>query len=258
MSIPLPPFRVGYPLYAGVDMLDVVGSAEVFRSADGIWDGRAVEVLFVGPRCGDPVPTYGGSRLLPDVPFQYCPPLDVLYVPGGSHDGIGAALQDSTLMGFIRQQAETAQIVASVCSGALLLAAAGLLDKQPATTHWAFRSSLELIAGPEVVADYPRAVWSEDRRRITGGGISSTIDESLEILRQIAGDEVAQRVQLAIQYNPKPPFPGGDPASSPPAIVALDAGAEQQIRDYLAPIIQGLGIARPAPPTPTAEAVPLP
>lgn len=253
MSTEPTPFRIGYPLYAGVDMLDVVGSAEVFAWSSDPRTGRSTEVLFVGPTL-DPVVTITGKRLLPDATFTDCPQLDVLYVPGGGHVGIGNAMQDPALIGFLQRQAEKAQVVAAVCSGALLLAAAKLLDGHEATTHWQFRSSLALFPRVQVAAHYPRWVWSGDRC-ITGGGISSTIDESLELVHRIMGKEESERVQLGIQYRPDPPFPGGDPETSRPVIVAEEEPGGRRIHDYLAPIIRGLEDAHPAPP-PLAAAAP--
>lgn len=244
------PLRVGYPLYTGVDMLDVVGSAEVFAWATDPRTGRRAEVHFVAPTL-DPVATVTGRKLLPDTTYADCPRLDLLYVPGGGQVGVGAAMRDAALLEFLRRQAgHPGTLVAAVCSGALVLAAAGLLDGHLATTHWQFRSSLALFSRVQVADGYPRWQWSGDRC-ITGGGISSTIDESLELVSRIMGKEAAERVQLGIQYAPRPPFPGGDPLTSPPEIVARARGGETKIYDYLAPIIRGLpeapAAAAPAP-----------
>jgi transcriptional regulator GlxA family with amidase domain len=127
---------------------------------------------------------------------------------------------DDAYIGFLKRQGQSAKYVGSVCVGALLLAAAGLLDGYKATTHWASIPCLQLFPEIEVVPMYPRCVV--DRKgecmRFTGGGVSAGIDEALEIVGIIAGQDLAQAIQLLLQYAPRPPFDCGDPASASPAV----------------------------------------
>ena len=161
------------------------------------------------------VTSFEGVSIQPRVTFGDCPQLDVLFVPGGSgpvqevlakgHPG------HNPFLDFLIQQAKGAKLVCSVCSGALLLAGAGLLDGHTATTHWAYKDALRLFPC-HVVDDYRRYVQSGNR--ITGGGISSGLDESLYIVSQLYGLVVARQCQLAMQYNPRPIVHCGDPGDS--------------------------------------------
>ncbi|MGB0063368.1 MAG: DJ-1/PfpI family protein, partial [Terracidiphilus sp.] len=169
-----------------------------------------------------------------DKTFENCPQLDVLFVPGGADpvSVLTAGHPGSNLyLDFLIRQAEGTQLVCSVCTGALLLAGAGLLNGHLATTHWAFKDVLRLFPLC-VVDDYRRFVQSG--QRITGAGISSGLDESLYIVSLLYGLDVARRCQLAMQYNPHPPFHCGDPADSEiqddPAMVE-DRKAQWQVHD---------------------------
>jgi cyclohexyl-isocyanide hydratase len=151
--------------------------------------------------------------------FDNCPKIDLLFVPGAG-DALAGAIGDAALHEFLRRKAQTATYVASVCTGGLILAASGLLDGYQATCHWSVIDCLKLFPKVTVVNGFPR--YLRDRNRFTGGGISSSIDESLFMVQQVVtdltgdaakGDAACQRVQLSIQYNPKPTFAGGDPAS---------------------------------------------
>lgn len=202
--------KVGIPLYEGFDSLDVTGPFQTFTFAE-------MECHLIGP--GDAsgpvaVNSFEGIRVTPDKTFENCPQLDVLFVPGGSNPVavLNAGHPGSNpYLDFLIRQAKGAQLVCSVCTGALLLAGAGLLDSHVATTHWAFKDVLRLFS-VRVVDDYRRYVQSG--QRITGAGISSGLDESLYIVSLLYGLDVARRCQLAMQYNPHPPFHCGDPADS--------------------------------------------
>ncbi|KRA59329.1 AraC family transcriptional regulator [Caulobacter sp. Root655] len=218
---PPPVFTVGIVLYPGFDILDVAGPHEVFGFFDGAVIGRTVKVATVA-QTKAALPTSGVLRVLPEYDFGDCPPIDLLFVPGGG-DGLDKAIGDQALLAFLRKAAKHARYVAGVCTGGLLLGAAGLLDGYQATTHWGFIDCLKLFPKVKVVNGCPR--WVRDRNRITGGGISSSIDESLFLLDTLVSDlapgkdkaalaELTTRqVQLSIQYNPQPPFSGGDPCS---------------------------------------------
>ncbi len=199
-----------YHFTKGFDSLDVCGPFQTFTFA-------GMECHLIGP--GDvsgpvQVTSFEGVRVTPDVTFEDCPQLDVLFVPGGS-DPVSVLtaghVGSNPYLDFLVEQAKGAQLVCSVCTGALLLAGAGLLDGHVVTTHWAFKDVLRLFP-VKVVDDYRRYVQSATR--VTGAGISSGLDESFYIVSLLYGVDVARRCQLAMQYNPHPPFHCGDPADS--------------------------------------------
>ncbi|MBI1683857.1 DJ-1/PfpI family protein [Caulobacter hibisci] len=216
-----PPFTVGIVLYPGVDILDVAGPHEVFGFFDGSVIDRTIQVATVAATT-QPIPTSGPLKVVAQYDFYSSPHIDLLFVPGGGN-GLQDAIGDTALLDFLKQRAPEARYVVSVCTGGLILASAGLLDGYQATTHWAFIDCLKLFPTVTVVNGCPR--WYKDRNRITGGGISSSVDESLFMVQTIVTDLAggpdaadkaalaAQKVQLSIQYHPDPPFPGGDPCS---------------------------------------------
>jgi cyclohexyl-isocyanide hydratase len=236
-------FTVGLLLYDNCDLLDIAGPNEVFQFL-GLFYGDVVKlsIVTVGGALRSPEPIQaGGITVTPMVSFQNCPKLELLFVPGGNGEGLQASISDDTLLDFLRRQAESASYVTSVCTGGLLLAAAGLLDGYKGTCHWAVVDCLRLFPQVQVPDGYPR--WCEDDQRaagrgirITGGGISSSIDESLYMVQRIVEDlthqpergvEASRAVQLAIQYNPGPPNtppPGGDPDSVDPQLLERMTG----------------------------------
>jgi cyclohexyl-isocyanide hydratase len=198
-------FSVGMVLFEGVTQLDLTGPYEVFARMP------RTRVWLIAPSL-TPVRTEWGMRIVPDATFDTAPPLDLLCVPGGW--GINAVLDDEALLAFLRSRGASARYVTSVCSGALLLGAAGLLRGYRATTHWL---SLDLLPsfGAEVVAE--RVV--RDRNRITGGGVTAGIDFGLFIAGELFGEATAQAIQLAIEYDPAPPYASGSPQGAPAEIV---------------------------------------
>jgi cyclohexyl-isocyanide hydratase len=200
------PLKVGIPLYADFDSLDVLGPFQTFTFA-------GMDRYLIGETC-DPVTSFEGVSILPRTTFDDCPQLDVLFVPGGSNTV--AVLEkgypgSNPYLDFLIRQAPGAQLVCSVCTGALLLAGAGLLDGQLATTHWAFQNVLRLFPC-RVVDDYRRYVQSGNR--ITGAGISSGLDVAMYIVSLLYGVGVARDGQLAMQYHPQPAFHCGDPGDT--------------------------------------------
>jgi cyclohexyl-isocyanide hydratase len=161
----------------------------------------------------EPVRSERGLMLVPTVTCADCPPLDVLVVPGGP--GQHYAMNDEVLLDFLQRQAAQAEYVTSVCTGALLLGAAGLLDGYRATTHWLSMRLLELYGAIPVER---RVVV--DRNRVTASGCSAGLDFALTLAAMLAGDAVAQQVQLQLEYCPAPPFASGSPAAAPAEIVA--------------------------------------
>lgn len=198
--------RIGFLLFPGVQQLDLTGPYDVLASVPG------AEVRLVWKSLA-PVRTSSAMLLTPDTTFDDCPPLDVLCIPGGS--GVSALMQDAQTLAFVRAQARFARYVTSVCTGALVLGAAGLLQGRRATTHWALH---ELLAPLGATPVRERVV--RDGNLITGGGITAGIDFALTLVAEMLGETVAQTVQLELEYAPAPPFNAGDPASAPAAVVA--------------------------------------
>jgi cyclohexyl-isocyanide hydratase len=197
---------IGLLLFPEMTQLDMTGPYEVFVSLPR----TNVHVVW---KTLEPVTTGGGLRMLPTTTLAACPRLDVICVPGGP--GQVALMQDAEILDFLRQQAETSRYVTSVCTGSLVLGAAGLLRGYRATCHWLSLDQLALL-GAMPVAE--RIVM--DGNRITGGGVTSGIDFALFVAAQLLGEDVAKEVQLRIEYDPAPPFDSGSPRTADPALVA--------------------------------------
>jgi cyclohexyl-isocyanide hydratase len=200
------PFHIGLLLFPDITQLDMTGPYEVFiKFPDAkvhlVWKNR------------DPVAAGGGMRILPTTTFADCPQLDLICIPGGS--GMNALLNDSETLDFVRRQAKGARYVTSVCTGALVLGAAGLLEGRRAATHWMSREMLAAF-GATPVAE--RVVI--DGNVITGGGVTAGIDFALAVAAQAFGPDVAKSIQLGIEYDPHPPFDAGSPERADPALVA--------------------------------------
>ena len=210
-----PQLSVGFVLFDGLTQLDLTGPYEVLaRMPD-------TRVHLVAASLA-PVRSEWGLVILPDVTFDDAPPLDVLCVPGGW--SVNARLADDTLLSFLRTRGERARYVTSVCSGALLLGAAGLLRGHRATTHWLSLHLLPLL-GAEAVAS--RVV--HDGNRITAAGVTAGIELGLTLAAALFGVPVAQRIQLAIEYDPMPPFDSGSPRTAPADIRAAITRASERI-----------------------------
>ncbi len=189
--------KTGMLLFPDLTLLDFVGPYEVFSRAE------CFEVYTVALRT-DEMRAEGGFVFKADYTFDNCPLVDILFVPGGI--GLTPLLNNKTYIEFLQKQGKNAQYITSVCTGSLLLAAAGLLTGYRATTHW---RSIELLKM------FPVEVVSErvaiDRNRITGGGITAGIDFGLILTSLIAGADEAKLVQLILEYTPQPPFQSGSP-----------------------------------------------
>ena len=188
---------IGMPVYDGVELLDVTGPYEMFR-----WADIDVELVAESPGL---VRFHQGFRFEVEKGFADAGRWDVLWVPGGHPPVLATLMSDPTrtYLDFLIRQSEHATFVTSVCEGALLLAAAGLLDGFAATTHWRFIACLKRFPKVKVVAGFPR--FHLDRNRLTGGGVSSGLDEALKLIELLRGTEVAQGVQQTTQYYPEPP-----------------------------------------------------
>jgi transcriptional regulator GlxA family with amidase domain len=218
MNAPIPPFLIGIPLYDGVDLLDVAAPCELFNwMKESVAATLAVEIRLVAPTL-TPVTARGGLLLTPQATFEATPKVDLLWVPGGNADQLKLRMADRVYLDFLKTRAKDATYVTSVCEGALLLASAGLLNGFKATTHWAFLPCLRRYKKVKVVPGYPRYQvnrFKGDKGRwryvVTGGGVSSGLDETLKLIALIAGTAVAKDVQLNTQYFPKPPVKGRIP-----------------------------------------------
>jgi transcriptional regulator GlxA family with amidase domain len=214
--------QVAYLLYDRFTALDVTGPHDVFNSVPGN------EAIFVAEEAGPVRNESDTLSLVADASLDEVRSPDVVVVPGGF--GNRMLLEHEPLHEWIRDVHETSTWTTSVCTGALLLAAAGLLEGAPATTHWLARERLAEL-GAKPVPD--RVV--EHGKIVTAAGVSSGIDMALHLVRKINGDEVAQAVQLGIEYDPEPPLDAGSPEKAPAEIVELvrtvfearEAGVEQ-------------------------------
>ena len=201
MTTPPDSLSVGLILFEGVTQLDFTGPYEVFSRMPGAKVHLVAESMA-------PIRTEFGLTVSPDVAFDAAPLLDVICVPGGW--GVNAQLGNASLRDFLRERAPSARYVTSVCTGALLLGAAGLLDGYRATTHW---MSVDFL--PRFGATHVDQRVVIDRNRITGGGVTAGIDLALVIAAELYGESTSQAIQLAIEYQPAPPFNSGSPRSAP-------------------------------------------
>ena len=195
---------VGILLFDGVTQLDLTGPYEVLARMPDTRVSLLASTL-------EPVRTEWGLRIIPDLALRDAPMFDVICVPGGW--GVNAALTKEEILDFLRVQGENARYVTSVCSGALLLGAAGLLRGYRATTHW---MSLDLLKSFGATPVSERVV--RDRNRITGAGVTAGIDFAFVLAAELFGQSVAQGIQLAIEYDPHPPFDSGSPSRAPKAV----------------------------------------
>ncbi|WP_431820384.1 DJ-1/PfpI family protein [Burkholderia sp. F1] len=197
--------HIGFLVFPGVQQLDLTGPHDVLASLPD----AAVHLVW---KTREPVASSSGLALTPGHTFADCPPLDVICIPGGI--GINDLLSDRETLDFVRERSATARYVTSVCTGALLLGAAGLLRGRRATTHWAFHALLEPLGAVPV-----RERVVRDGNLITGGGVTAGIDFALTIAAELAGDEAAQAIQLELEYAPAPPFDAGSPDTAPASVV---------------------------------------
>jgi cyclohexyl-isocyanide hydratase len=199
-------FHIGLLLFPEITQLDMTGPYEVFIK----FPGAKVHLIW---KTREAVTAGGGMQIMPTVTFADCPQLDLICVPGGA--GMNPLLNDTETLDFIRAQAKGARYVTSVCTGALVLGAAGLLKGKRAATHWMSREMLSAF-GATPVAE--RVVV--DGNVITGGGVTAGIDFALTVAAQAFGPNLAKAIQLGIEYDPRPPFDTGSPERADAALVA--------------------------------------
>lgn len=197
------PQAVGFLLFPGVVQLDVTAALQVLAFSPSL------DLQLVASTMG-PLRSAEGLVLQPTATFETCVPLTALVVPGGGH-GQATAMADGALLAFLRRQAEQVQCLASVCTGSLLLGAAGLLRGRRATTHWAFRDQLVLLgaelAGERVVVD---------GNLMTAAGVTAGLDLGLRLLERLCDRETAQLANLMLEYDPELPYGSGSPAAAGP------------------------------------------
>ena len=197
--------RIGSLLFEGIDQIDLTGPFEVLSRIP-----NATYRIYA--KSAAPVRDLNGLWLTPDASLADAPPLDVLHVPGGF--GQEALMEDTEVLGWIRQQASGACHIFSVCTGALLCGAAGLLRGRRATTHWA---SLHLLPFFGAIPVNERVVI--DGAWVFAAGVTAGIDGALRLAAELRGEETAQAIQLNMVYAPDPPFHSGTPETAPPAIL---------------------------------------
>lgn len=215
-AVTLAPMKVVIVAFEGITQLDFTGPAQVFSRLPN------ASIDLVAAR-RTPIPTGCGFDVVPSKTFQDCPQADLLCVPGGL--GVVDAIADPGLVDFIARQAAGARYVTSVCTGSLLLGAAGLLDGRRATTHWAYTSLLG-----EFGATYVPGRVVVDGHLITGGGVTAGLDFAFRVAAEVVDQPTARRLQLALEYDPEPPFDAGHPDRSPPELVeAVRARYAEQV-----------------------------
>ncbi len=202
----LSPLSVAFLVFPNVTQLDLTGPAQVLSRLGNT-------TLNLVWKDTEPVPTDAGFPLLPTATFEQIDQVDILCVPGGF--GTVEIMQDEAVLAWLRKTAETAQWVTSVCTGSLVLGAAGLLKGYKSACHWASIDQLEFFGATPV-----RERIVEDRNRFSGGGVTSGIDFALSLAARIRGEEFARFIQLSIEYDPNPPFDSGSPDKASEKLLA--------------------------------------
>ncbi len=192
--------NVVFVLFPNVTQLDFTGPLQVLSRLPGAQVHLAASSMA-------PVSTDAVLTLNPTCTFDDCPPADILVIPGGF--GVDEAICDKALMDFVRREGARAKYVGSVCTGAFVLGAAGLLGGKRATTHWAYHEELASLG---VIAARERVV--RDGNVFTGGGVTAGIDFAFTLMAEVAGEAVARAVQLGLEYDPAPPFDSGSPQNA--------------------------------------------
>lgn len=217
----MPAFNIGFVIFPELTQLDFTGPLQILARMPQ----AAIHIVAKLPA---PVPSDCGLSLVPTHTFANCPPLDLICIPGGT-TGVIETVGDVETIEFVCRQAAGAKYVTSVCTGAFILGAAGLLDGRRATTHWAFTALLPLVG-----AIHERARVVKDGNLITAGGVTSGIDFGLSVVAEIAGEDAARTIQLAVEYDPGPPFDFIPPEQAPAAVKSALATRYDNARAALA------------------------
>src|SRR6187549_2124244 len=208
------PLQIGLLVFPRVTQLDFTGPLQVFSSVPG------AKLHLIWKRI-EPVASDSVLVLTPTTSFADCPQLDVICVPGGY--GTDDMVNDEEMLAFLRRQAPGAKYITSVCTGSLVLGAAGLLKGYRAATHW---TAMDFLAAFGAIPTKTRVCV--DRNRVTGGGVTAGIDFALTLVSIMVDRRLAEAIQLRLEYNPAPPFNSGSPDTAPPEILAL-------MKDKIAP-----------------------
>lgn len=220
--------NIVFVLFPNVTQLDFTGPLQVLSRLPG------AKVL-VAARSMAPIVTDATLTLNPNCTFADCPPADVLCVPGGF--GVDDAMHDAELMAFVKHEGVRAKYVTSVCTGAFILGAAGLLRDKRATTHWAYHEALADVGAIPVTARVVR-----DGNVFTGGGVTAGLDFAFTLAAEIAGPDVAKAIQLGLEYDPAPPFDCGAPEKADAtARAAMTARYDKRFRDFRLRLAEALG-----------------
>ena len=213
----MPVFNVGFVIFPNLTQLDFTGPQQVLARLPG-------SAMHIVAKSTAPVPSDSSLGLVPTHSFENCPQLDLICVPGG-RAGVVQAMGDHETVEFVRRQSSGAKYVTSVCTGAFILGVAGLLRGRRATTHWAYAELLPLVG-----ATHEKGRVVKDGNVITAGGVTSGIDFGLRAVAEIAGPEVAQAIQLGLEYDPDPPFVSGHPDRASAEVRAMVAPQYESAR----------------------------
>lgn len=212
------PLQIGIMLFPKVTQLDFTGPLQVFAGVPG------AKIHLIWKRI-EPVASDSVMMLTPTTTFADCPQLDVICVPGGA--GTDDMVNDEEMLAFLRKQADGAKFVTSVCTGSLVLGAAGLLKGYRAATHW---SAMEYLASYGAIPTKTRVCT--DRNRVTGGGVTAGIDFALTLVSLLLDRKTAEAIQLGIEYDPGPPFNAGSPDTAPADVLDAVNGRIATRREY--------------------------
>jgi cyclohexyl-isocyanide hydratase len=204
----MPGFNIGFVIFPDLTQLDFTGPQQVLAR-------MPESAMHIVAKSAAPVPSDSGLALVPTHTFATCPPLDLICVPGGIA-GVVQAMGDRETIEFVRRQSDAAKYVTSVCTGAFILGVAGVLRGRRATTHWAFTELLPLVG-----ATHQQARVVKDGNVMTAGGVTSGIDFGLRVVAEIAGESIAQAIQLSLEYDPDPPFSCGHPDRASEAVKTM-------------------------------------
>jgi transcriptional regulator GlxA family with amidase domain len=213
---------IAFTLYPGITPLDLVGPLAVLRD---LKIGSPYRTVVVGERLA-PVETDTPLQLLPTKTFHDVPAPYAVIIPGGA--AVTQAMHNEVLLAYIRSAAETAEVVGSTGNGALILAAAGLLEGRQAAIHWAYGELLESLGASRV-----EGAWSEDGKFLTAAGGSAGIDMMLHLVAKLLGESRAKLTQITVEYDPQPPFGGIDRSNAerdPGGTRAMHAGSSTSMR----------------------------
>jgi cyclohexyl-isocyanide hydratase len=202
--------NIVFVLFDNVTQLDFAGPVQFLSRLPGA-------KTHIASKDGKAVSTDCGFAIVPNTSFADCPQANIICVPGGH--GVREAIADTAIVEFVREQAKAAEWITSVCTGSFILGAAGLLNGKRATTHWAYTQLL-----PRFGATHEEARVVRDGNLVTAGGVTSGIDFALELMALAKGEDVARSIQLALEYDPAPPFDGGHPSrTAQPLVEGLKA-----------------------------------